>query len=213
MSPIIPYLPWVALAIAVIAVITRDGVPAKLQTRKAQAPAGSFIILALIVGGAMFAGWKWPEAASGLMPAITGFAIGALLATISYAVGLLPGQAAAGRSAPIALAAAAVSFASWYGDKGVLALVFGAAAASWMLSLGKVDEPNPWAMRTAVFAGAIVALNLLSARWIPGTDAPYFGTLVALIGSIAGILAGALGAPLTKRSPNAYTANVLTAFL
>lgn len=213
MSSIVPYLPWVALAVAIVAVFARDGARGPSEAPKLKAPAGSFILLAILVAAAMVAAWKWPQAANGVVPAIAGFSIGALLSAVAYGIGLLPGQANAGRSAPIALAAAAVSFSQWYGDKAILALVFGAAAASWMLSLGKSTEPNPWAMRSAVYAGAIVGCNLLSAHWVTGADAGHFGTILAVIGSIAGMVAALFAGVLRKGTTPTPTSSMLAGFI
>lgn len=212
MSQVIHYLPWISLAIALIAVVARDGVSFQVSRRRQEAPAGAFIVLVVLVGLAMLAGWKYPDFANGLVPALTGFGIGILLVVVAYGIGLFPSQAAAGRSAPIAMAAAAVCFAGWYGDKGTLAMVFGAASAGWLLSVGKAVESNPWAMRAAIMAGSIVGANFLGTQALGGDAGPAAGTILALMASLAGILGGVCGLFFGKKS-GAHIATFVAALI
>jgi hypothetical protein len=75
-----------------------------------------------------------------------------------------------------------------------MCLVFGAAAGAWVLSIGKTEDPNPWAMRSAVAAGAIVACNLLASKANLVGDSAHVGTWLAVGAVVAGILAGFLRA-------------------
>jgi hypothetical protein len=192
------YLPWIALAVSIIAIFARDGISGSGPVKKMVAPTGAFLILLLVVAGAMVAAWKWPNWMEGLFPTVCGFAIGALLAALSYGLGLLQSQTAAGRTAPIALAATAVAFTGYFPDRSLLALVFGAASGAWLLSVGKREDANPWAMRSAIFAGCIVAVNRLLVGPGFSPEAASAGTILAIAGALSGIIGGAVGGAMSK---------------
>lgn len=205
-------LPWIALGIAVLAIFIKDGIRSSSTVRGPGTPAGAYIILLLLVGLGMFAGWRWSTAYEGLFPAVSGFGVGAFLAAVSYSIGLMPSQTPAGRSAPIALACAAVAFVSWFPPQAAMCLVFGAAAAAWILSIGKIEEPNPWAMRSAVAAAAIVACNALSGSSHLGVDPTNTGTWLGTAIALSGVIAGIVRLLVAKEKTSVAVADGLSSF-
>jgi hypothetical protein len=212
MTAIAPYLPWISLIVVIIAIFARDGLPASSEKGAVNLPKGPFGALIVITLVAMFAGWKWNEAGGGLLPVVAGLAVGVAASGVAYVVGLLPGQVNAGRTGPIAVAALGASLAANYGDKGSFAFVFGASCAAWLLSLGSSEEPNPWAMRSAIYGAAIVACNVLIQKANLQQDQWNLGTFLALGGAVAGVVAGLVSSPLEKKN-SAATAKWISSVL
>jgi hypothetical protein len=189
-------LPILAVVIAVAAVFLRDHLPAETAKRR-EAPAGAFVVLAIVVGALVFGAFSGYGGLEDALPLTLSAAIGALLAAVAYALGLMPGQQSAGRSAPMGMAVLAVgSIALLPYPSMPLALVFGAAVGAWFLSIGTQDDPNPWGMRAAAFVGPVVAVNLLGKAGQVGEYGSHAGTLLGLAIALAAVLAGVFGSLL-----------------
>lgn len=185
-------LPIIAAVLAVAALFVRDGSPPG-DTKKREAPAGAYLILAVLVGAVILGAFTGYGGLKDAMPVAVSFGIGCLLGAISYGLGLMKGQLAAGRAAPISLGVLAPAALALLPYTGVpFALVFGAAASAWYLSIGKDADPNPWAMRSAVVAAFVVAMNALGASADLGEYGAKAGTLLGLVAAAAAILGGGL---------------------
>lgn len=186
-------LPILAAVLSLAAVFLRDNLP-DAKGKKREAPAGAFLVLAIVVGALVFGAFSGYGGLQDALPLTLSAAVGALLAAVAYGIGLMPGQHAGGRSAPMAMAALGVSAVGLLPYPSVpLALVFGASIAAWFLSIGTQEDPNPWAMRAAAFVGPIVAVNILGKAGELGPNAPMAGTALGLAIALAAILAGPLG--------------------
>lgn len=186
-------LPILAGVLALAAIFLRDNVPAG-TAKKREAPAGAFLVLAVVVGVLVAGAFSGYGGLNDAVPLTLSAAVGALLAAIAYGVGLMPGQQVAGRAAPMAMALLAVGAIGLMPYPSVpLALVFGAAVGAWFLSIGILEDPNPWAMRAAAFAGPVVAANLLGKAASLGEYGPHAGTILGLVVVLAVMLSGILG--------------------
>lgn len=191
-------LPIIGAALAVLAILLKDGAPPGTDTKRREAPAGAYLILAVLVGALILGAFTGYGGLAEALPVALSFGIGCLLSAVAYGFGLMKGQASAGRAAPIALGVLAPAILVLLPYPNMpLALVFGAAASAWYLSIGTEDDPNPWAMRAAVVSGLVVAMNLLGAKANLGEYGPHAGTLLGLAG-VAGTLIGAMVARATK---------------
>ncbi len=200
-------LPILGLILAVAAIFVRDGAKPPEKTSRRDIPVGAFLILAILVGVIVLGSFSGFGGMKDAFPVGLSFGIGAALAAVSYAIGFLPGQSAAGRAAPIAMAAATVSVLALLPYPSMpLALAFGAAAAAWFLSIGKEEEPNPWAMRSAIAVIAIVALNNLGAQAGIGQYGPAAGTLMGLAAATAALLGGGIAAASKNEGLRSYSA-------
>lgn len=185
---VVPYLPYAALAVAVLAFLTRDGAKPDEKTRKPEAPVGAFMVLAALVVtlilGITLSGKIIPDGVS----AGYGMGIGVFAAALAYGIGLMGMQQAAGRSFPIAVAATIVAFLPMLpGTPAPMAVVFGAAVGAWILSIGKNEDPNPWGMRAAVAIAGIVAANALGSR-IDAEVVGYAGTMFGIVAALIGVI-------------------------
>lgn len=190
-------LPIIAAVAAIAAVFIRDSLKTE-PSKKREAPAGAFLVLAVVVGALVFGALSGYGGLKDALALTLSAGVGALLAAVAYGVGLLPGQQSAGRAAPMAMAVLAVSAVGLLPYPSVpLALVFGAAVAAWFLSIGTQDDPNPWAMRAAAFAGPVVAVNILGKAGLMGDYVAQSGTLLGLAVVLAALLSGLVGS-LTK---------------
>lgn len=195
-------LPILAAVIAVAAVFLRDHIPTG-TAKKREAPAGAFVVLAVVVGALVFGAFSGYGGLEDALPLTLSAAIGTLLAAVAYGVGLMPGQQVAGRSAPMAMGALAVGAIGLLPYPSMpLALVFGAAVGAWFLSIGTQEDPNPWGMRAAAFVGPIVAVNLLGKAGQIGEHGAMAGTLLGVAIALAAVLAGVAGG-LLKGAPAA----------
>jgi len=184
--------PILAAVLAVAAIFLRDNLPA--TGKKREAPAGAFLVLAVVVGALVFGAFSGYGGLQDALPLTLSAAVGALLAAIAYGIGLMPGQLSAGRAAPMALAVAAVSAVGLLPYPSVpLALVFGASVAAWFLSIGTQEDPNPWGMRAAAFAAPVVAVNMLGKAAELGDNASQAGTALGVAITFAALLSGPLG--------------------
>jgi hypothetical protein len=189
-------LPILAAIIAVAAVFLRDHLPA-VNAKKREAPAGAFLVLAIVVAVLVFGAFSGYGGLEDALPLTLSAAIGALLAAVAYGVGLMPGQQTAGRSAPMGMAVLAVGAIALLPYPSMpLALVFGAAVGAWFLSIGTQDDPNPWGMRAAAFVGPVVAVNLLGKAGQVSEYGSNAGTLLGLAIALAAVLAGVFGSLL-----------------
>lgn len=188
---IVTYLPWIAIALAVIAFFVRDLSPREPKQERSQTAALPYSLLAALVAGLVALAFAFQNSRPEGVGAAIGFAVGALAVSVSYAFGLLSIQSGAGRVMPIALGVSAVSLLPLLPfDPSPLATVFGASAAAWLLSFGQVEEPNPWGVRTALTTAAIAVINLIAAyaqKDIP--DATHSGTMLGIIAIIATLIA------------------------
>ena len=205
-------LPIIAAVLAAIALVVRDGAPpGTTEGKRREAPAGAYLILAVLVGALILGAFSGYGGLEDALPVAISFGIGCLLSAVAYGFGLMKGQSTAGRAAPIALGVLAPSILGLLPYEGMpFALVFGAAAAAWYLSIGTEDDPNPWAMRAAVVSGLVVAMNLLGAKANIGDYGPLAGTLLGLVGAGAAVLGGIL-AKLSK-NPSLMVGVTLAAF-
>jgi len=195
---VVPYLPYAALAVALLAFFMRDGEKPDEKTRKPEAPVGAFVILALLVVtlilGITLSGKIIPDGVS----AGYGMGIGVFAAALAYGVGLMGMQLAAGRAFPIALGAGVISALPLLpGTPAPMAVVFGAAVGAWVLSIGKNEDPNPWGMRTAVAIAAIVAANALGSR-IEGEVLSHTGTMFGIVAALIGVLVSLIKIPIAR---------------
>lgn len=191
---VVPYLPYAALAVALLAFFAKDGVKTGEKSKKIDAPVGAFLILAALVVtlilGITLSGQVIPDGVS----AGYGMGIGVFAAALAYGIGLMGMQRDAGRSMPLALGTLVVAALPLLpGTPAPMAVVFGAAVGAWMLSIGKGEDPNPWAMRTAVFTAAIVALNALGAQ-VGGDVLSNAGTIMGTILALTGVVLAAIPA-------------------
>lgn len=201
-------LPIIAGVLTLAAIFLRDNVPAG-TAKKREAPAGAFLVLAVVVGLLVAGAFSGYGGLDDPVPLTLSAAVGALLAAVAYAVGLMPGQQVAGRAAPMAMALLAVSAIGLMPYPTVpLALVFGAAVGAWFLSIGILEDPNPWAMRAAAFAGPVVAANLLGKAAELGEYGSHAGTILGLAVVLAVMISGMLSG-VTKGSDLARAGGVV----
>lgn len=205
-------LPIIAAVLAVVALFVRDGAPTTAPDgKRREAPAGAYLILALLVGALILGAFTGYGGLADALPVAISFGVGCLLSAVAYGFGLVKGQSGAGRAAPIALGVLAPSILGLLPYEGTpLALVFGAAAAAWYLSIGTEDDPNPWAMRASVVAGLVVAMNLLGSKANIGDYGPMAGTLLGLVGAGAAVLGGVLAK--VSKNPSLMVGVTLAAF-
>ncbi|MEQ1823725.1 MAG: hypothetical protein ABL949_14550 [Fimbriimonadaceae bacterium] len=188
-------LPISAAVILLLAIVVRDGIKSP-DAKKLEAPAGIFLILAVLVGVLMVGLTLTKGVLPNAVSAGYGMGIGICGAALAYACGLLKGQSEAGRAAPLALATLIVSVLPWFPQSPpAVAVLFGAAVGAWVLSIGKLEDPNPWAMRVAVFMAAIIAANQIGSA--PGLtpEAAHAGTIFGAIASLIGVIVAAGPAP------------------
>jgi len=189
-------LPVVAAILTLAALFVRDGAPPG-EARKREAPAGSFLILAALVVAIVLGALGGYGGLKDAIPLAMSFGVGCLLSALAYGLGLMKGQAVAGRAAPIALGTLAPAALGLLPYPGIpFAMVFGAAAAAWFLSIGTEDDPNPWAMRSAVVAALVVAMNMLGKLGQLGDYGPMAGTILGLTAAAAAVLGGAFAGML-----------------
>lgn len=187
---LVPYLPYAAAAVALLAFFARDGVkPEGEKSKKVEAPVGAFIILAALVGvlmvGLTMSGQIIPDGIS----AGYGMGIGVCASALAYGIGLIGAQRSAGRAAPLAIGALMVAVLPLFpGTPAPMAVVFGSAVGAWILSIGKAEDPNPWAMRTAVAIGAVVAANALGGAIDEKAVTQHAGTMLAVCLALAGVV-------------------------
>lgn len=185
---VVPYLPYAALVVALLAFFAHDGMKSTEQSKKVEAPVGAFFVLAALVVtlilGITLSGQIIPDGVS----AAYGMGIGVFASALAYGVGLMGMQRAAGRAMPLALAVAIVAVLPLFpGTPAPMAVVFGAAVGAWILSIGKYEDPNPWGMRTAVAIAAIVAANALGAK-LEGDVLDHAGTILGLVAALGGVV-------------------------
>lgn len=190
-------LPVVAAVLTLAALLIRDGAPppkpGTQEEKKRDAPAGAYLILAILVGALVLGSFSGYGGLKDAFPIALSFGVGCLLSALAYGFGLMKGQRSAGRAAPIALGVLAPAALGLLPYPGVpFALVFGAAVSAWYLSIGVESDPNPWAMRAAVAAAFVVAMNALGRFADFGEYGPIAGTLLGLVGATAAVLSGAL---------------------
>lgn len=186
---LVPYLPYAAAIVALLAFFARDGIKPTEKSKKPEAPVGSFLILAALVAvlmvGLTLSGKIIPDGIS----AGYGMGIGVCASAVAYGLGLFGAQREAGRAAPIAIGALMVAVLPLFpGTPAPMAVVFGSAVGAWILSIGKSEDPNPWAMRTAVAIGAIVAANALGAQLEQKAVTAHAGTMLAISLALAGVV-------------------------
>ncbi|HEY3779918.1 MAG TPA: hypothetical protein VGL56_02460 [Fimbriimonadaceae bacterium] len=180
----------ISLVIAVVAIVARDGVSEKFGPIKLNGPKNALIsaVVLALLAGASFGLWKSsPGALGGGAAALIGLFAGAAAASIAQWFGASEWQRSAGRTAPLALAAFAVSAIVSLPSDTLISAVFGAAAAAWIFSLSRVDDLTEWPVRTAIYTGCIVAIDLLGTYHNPGIVS--LGEQLAGVVVIAGILA------------------------
>ncbi len=181
-------LPISAAVILLLAIIVRDGIKSP-DAKTLAAPAGIFLILALLVGVLMVGLTLSKGLIENAVSAGYGMGIGIFGAALGYACGLLKGQSEAGRAAPLALATLVVSLLPWFPQSPpAVAVLFGAAVGAWILSIGKLEDPNPWAMRVAVFMAAVVAANLIGAKAGLTPEAAHAGSILGVLASLVGVI-------------------------
>ncbi len=187
-------LPIFAGVLALAALLIRDGEPPGKETKR-EAPAGAYLVLALLVGLLVMGSFSGYGGLQDALPVTLSFGIGCLLSALAYGIGMMKGQMSAGRAAPIALGVLAPSLLVLLPYPGIpFALVFGAAASAWFLSIGKEVDPNPWAMRSAVVAAFVVAANVLGKQANLGDYGPMAGTMLGLVAATAAVLSGFVAA-------------------
>ncbi len=183
-------LPIIAAVLALAALMVKDGEPPGKEAKR-EVPAGAFLVLGLLVGLLVVGSLSGYGGLDDALPLTLSFGIGCLLSVIAYGLGLMKGQLTAGRAAPIALGVLAPSLLVLLPYPGVpLAMVFGAAASAWFLSIGKEVDPNPWAMRAAIVAAFVVAANVLGKQANLGDYGPMAGTMLGLVAATAAVLSG-----------------------
>ena len=187
MSP--SYLPWFAVAFAVISFLARTKA-ASSQPASKPAP-GSFLALAVVAVAGVLLGMKYDIAYVGLQSASWGFGLGILLSALCEGLGFT-GLRQSGRATPMALAVVAASFAPMLGANAPLGMVFGAAVSAWLADFGTVEGENPWGMRCAAIAGAIVLANLMGS-YVPGEYGAHAGTLLGLTLVLGWIVSSIIG--------------------
>lgn len=186
---LVPYLPYAAAVVAILAFFARDGIKPTEKSKKPEAPLGAFLVLAALVAvlmvGLTLSGKIIPDGIS----AGYGMGIGVCAAAVAYGLGLISAQREAGRAAPIAIGALMVALLPMFpGTPAPMAVVFGSAVGAWILSIGKNEDPNPWAMRTAVAIGAIVAANALGAQLEQRAVTAHAGTMLGISLALAGVV-------------------------
>lgn len=186
---LVPYLPYAAAVVAILAFFARDGIKPTEKSKKPEAPLGAFLVLAALVAvlmvGLTLSGKIIPDGIS----AGYGMGIGVCASAVAYGLGLISAQREAGRAAPIAIGALMVALLPIFpGTPAPMAVVFGSAVGAWILSIGKNEDPNPWAMRTAVAIGAIVAANALGAQLEQRAVTAHAGTMLGISLALAGVV-------------------------
>lgn len=186
---LVPYLPYAAAVVAILAFFARDGIKPTEKSKKPEAPLGAFLVLAALVAvlmvGLTLSGKIIPDGIS----AGYGMGIGVCASAVAYGLGLISAQREAGRAAPIAIGALMVALLPLFpGTPAPMAVVFGSAVGAWILSIGKNEDPNPWAMRTAVAIGAIVAANALGAQLEQKAVTAHAGTMLGISLALAGVV-------------------------
>lgn len=186
---LVPYLPYAAAVVAILAFFARDGIKPTEKSKKPEAPLGAFLVLAALVAvlmvGLTLSGKIIPDGIS----AGYGMGIGVCASAVAYGLGLISAQREAGRAAPIAIGALMVALLPMFpGTPAPMAVVFGSAVGAWILSIGKNEDPNPWAMRTAVAIGAIVAANALGAQLEQRAVTAHAGTMLGISLALAGVV-------------------------
>jgi hypothetical protein len=180
----------ISLVIAVVALVARDGVSEKFGPIRLNGPKGAAISAAVLalLAAASYGLWKGsPDALGGSAAALIGLFAGASVAAFAHWIGACDWQRPAGRTAPLALAALLVGVIGSLPSDSLFSAVFGAAAAAWVFSLGRIDDLNEWPVRTAIYAGCIVALDLIGSYHNPAILS--LGEQLAAVVVVAGILA------------------------
>lgn len=187
-------MPILAAVLTFAGIALRDGEPPGKEVKR-DPPAGAFLILAVLVGALVLGSFTGFGGLKDAFPTALAFGIGCLLSALAYGLGLMKGQMSAGRSAPIGLGILAPALLALAPEAGSpFAMAFGAAASAWFLSIGKEEDPNPWAMRAAIVTTFVVAGNALGNL---GQNGAYAGTLIGLI-ALASVVLGGLVALMAK---------------
>lgn len=169
-------LPAIAVAITVLSLF----VPfAKSEGDESSTPSpGAFLVLAILATAGVIAGLRYGSALPGLTGASLGFGLGSLLSALAGGLGFTALRRKAD-SVPLALALVAASATPWLGEGGPLGLIIGAGLAAWLSGFG-AERESPLATRSAAVCVAIVAANLLGAKW-PGTFGPQAGLILGTV--------------------------------
>lgn len=170
------YMPFVAAAALVAVMLLSDPAPPGPKERP---PIGSVLVLTAFAALTIGAAWKWQDDAQGALPAAMCFGIGILAALFSDVVAAYRGSSLCSRAIPLAVGAIAASACDFYLPTGALALIFGAAAAAWLLRVNRTDENSSATVCTIALA-AVVACNFMGAKGETG---------IAATGSVYAVLA------------------------
>lgn len=197
-------LPWVAVLIAAGVILARDS---SVQSADGPTPTWValrergplFLVLAVLAGVALLAGWKWGEDLPGFMPSAWGLLLGFAVAGLSYAAEQAPTRLA-GVATPLAIGLAGVGVASTAGVELAsyvsLGLVAGAGLGAWILSAGS-DEAT-WPSLAAIYATAAFAANYLGGI-SPGEKAGEAGLALGLVAVLSALLGVGIARLLEKQ--------------
>lgn len=181
-----PFLPYLALAVAAVSA----SLAGKGEKPRSAPGVAAYAVLALLVGSAIGAASVWRGSAPSAMDAAVGFGFGAVAAAIAEFLADFLKRGFASIGATLGIAAAACATGSLFSPDGVAAIVFGGAAAAWLLRLNRTDS-NDGAAIAAMAMGIFMAGDVLggmgeSPVLVAGS---LFGAVACLACAIVGAMA------------------------
>jgi hypothetical protein len=193
-------LPWIAVAVAIVAIAARPGAADASEPSTESHPTvprwpalAVLLVLGLV---SVLAASQFGEGQKGAMPLAFGFAAGIVGAILAETMGRMPSQTGAGPAGSMGLGVAlagAVSLAPPpYLEPMQMGLALGLAVGAWVLCSGR-EGGDGWSANAALFAGAVVAADALGRRAggdHPGRTGVALGVVAVAIALVLGLLRG-----------------------
>jgi len=202
-------LPWIAFAVGLAAVLSRDGARPSAEDSSSAPPrvppVGAILTILVLAAAAVFGAWKFGADWKGSAPMSYGFAGGLAVALLSEWIGRSRFQRGAGTAGPMGIAVAAVGALMFakpeYVGPHQIGLGFGLAAGAWILSALESGAAG-WPIRTALFANAMLLVDILGKEG-PGGRASHaglaLGIAAAFVGAASLVIANQLKIAESKR--------------
>lgn len=173
-------VPYAVAVAAILAILLPESSASRTEVRNRALSA--FLVLVLIVGGTVYAGWRYQSLYEGALNATIGFGIGALVVALA--------DVASGTSrlshygVPLGLGLIGIVASTVVGPTAGLGVAAGAGLAAWLLSIGGDETSTAWCSNTAIVASVVAVVNMFGSKR-PGEYTAQTGVIFGLIAAIA----------------------------